>query len=186
MFIMVNSPTSKPQNATNTSRFPGFSCLRNRSRKAPSCRKYDPPDCFAFHDWFFAEYSLGSLFAKEGETSSYVETADDVGKNIFLFGRRFHPIDHVYKQHKGTDMGGRRFSGTAIVAARDGVVLRSGNGGGVTTFYGHMKPGVAQRGKKVRAGQPIGRMGSTGKSTGDYLHFEVRIHGKSMDPLKYY
>ncbi|MBN6188737.1 peptidoglycan DD-metalloendopeptidase family protein [Aneurinibacillus sp. BA2021] len=114
------------------------------------------------------------------------------------FGGRFHPIDHVYKQHKGTDIGGRRFSGTPIVAARDGVVVRSGNGGGygnfveidhgggVTTFYGHMKPGVIGRGKRVRAGQPIGRMGSTGKSTGDHLHFEVRIHGKAVDPLKYY
>lgn len=113
------------------------------------------------------------------------------------FGMRFHPIDKVWKPHKGMDIGGSRWKGTPIVAAADGVVVRAGNGGGygnfveidhgggVHTFYGHMLSGTVRQGTKVHAGQPVGRMGSTGKSTGAHLHFEMRVNGVQTNPKKY-
>ncbi|WP_052520302.1 M23 family metallopeptidase [Aneurinibacillus migulanus] len=91
------------------------------------------------------------------------------------------------KLHTGVDIGGRKWTGSTIIAARDGVIVRVyksttyGNtvfiqhDNGLQTRYAHMIDGsiVVSVGQKVKAGDPIGRMGSTGKVTGPHLHFEV-------------
>jgi len=111
------------------------------------------------------------------------------------FGWRVHPIFHTRKLHTGVDLASK--TGTPIYAAGDGVVEKaqweSGYGkyveikhvNGFETGYGHMsrisedmKPGV-----KVRQGQVIGYVGSTGNSTGPHLHFEIIINGSFVDPL---
>jgi murein DD-endopeptidase MepM/ murein hydrolase activator NlpD len=110
------------------------------------------------------------------------------------FGQRHHPILGYTRMHKGVDFGAPM--GTPIFAAGDGVVERSGwsNGygkfilirhnGTYETAYGHMSALIAKAGQRVKQGQVIGRVGMTGYATGPHLHFEVRIKGSQVNPIK--
>jgi murein DD-endopeptidase MepM/ murein hydrolase activator NlpD len=99
-------------------------------------------------------------------------------------------------RHTGIDIACS--AGTSILAADDGVVsrvqyIKTGyghnvmidHGGGVVTLYGHMTKILVEAGDTVKRGQEIGLEGSTGRSTGPHLHFEVRINGKIYNPLNY-
>jgi murein DD-endopeptidase MepM/ murein hydrolase activator NlpD len=112
------------------------------------------------------------------------------------FGRRFHPISRVYRQHQGVDYGAP--TGTSVSAIADGTVtMARWNGGygnfvqlrhsrGLGSCYGHLSrygAGV-KAGRSVRQGQTVGYVGTTGLSTGPHLHFEVRQGGKPVNPLK--
>ncbi|WP_058300394.1 murein hydrolase activator EnvC family protein [Gorillibacterium timonense] len=113
------------------------------------------------------------------------------------FGYRVDPIAGVRKLHKGVDIAAPR--GTKILAADDGVVLIAswvrgyGNcividhGDGVWTWYGHIMEGgiYVSEGDTVKRGQVIAGVGSTGDSTGNHLHFEVRINENPVNPLPY-
>ena len=111
------------------------------------------------------------------------------------FGPRVHPIYHDVRQHDGVDFGAS--SGTPIHAAADGVVVSSGPLGGygtatvidhgntLATVYGHQSATLVSAGQKVTKNQVIGRVGSTGMSTGPHLHFEVRKNGTPVDPMPY-
>jgi murein DD-endopeptidase MepM/ murein hydrolase activator NlpD len=113
------------------------------------------------------------------------------------FGYRIDPVRHVRKLHKGIDIPAPK--GTAIVAAESGTVLIAsavngyGNavvidhGGGLWTWYGHIREGgiQVQEGQVVKRGQKIAEVGSTGESTGNHLHFEVRKNQEAVDPLPY-
>jgi murein DD-endopeptidase MepM/ murein hydrolase activator NlpD len=112
------------------------------------------------------------------------------------FGRRFHPISRVYRQHQGIDYGAP--TGTPVSAIADGTVTMArwnggyGNfvqirhSGGLVSCYGHLSRygAGAKAGRSVRQGQTVGYVGSTGFSTGPHLHFEVRQGGKPVNPLK--
>lgn len=99
------------------------------------------------------------------------------------------------KSHDGLDIANS--TGTAVYAAESGKVISSGNssgygnlikvdhGGGLVTYYAHLKTRLASSGQKVERGQLIGYMGSTGRSTGPHLHFEVRVSNKPMNPTRY-
>ena len=112
------------------------------------------------------------------------------------FGMRIDPIYKTPRFHAGVDFSG--YMGAHIYATGDGVVSLSGwNGGygncvvvnhgyGYETLYGHMSSIKAKRGQKVKRGDVIGYMGTTGKSTGVHLHYEVHHKGKIMDPRNYY
>lgn len=111
------------------------------------------------------------------------------------FGYRIHPIFHTRKLHTGVDLAAP--SGTPIYASGDGVITyyrwQSGYGNkieiqhvnGYETGYGHLSRFVNGLGvgSKVRQGQLIGYVGSTGQSTGPHLHFEIKINGNFVDPL---
>jgi murein DD-endopeptidase MepM/ murein hydrolase activator NlpD len=119
------------------------------------------------------------------------------------FGYRIHPILGYKKLHTGIDIGGRAvgkdINGATIVAAADGKVIYAGyrggygntiiidHGNGVATLYAHQQSGSfkVSVGQQVDRGQPIGKVGSTGLSTGPHLHFEVRINGTPVDPMPY-
>ena len=113
-----------------------------------------------------------------------------------LFAGRVHPITGKYHHHTGIDIPAP--GGTPILAAKSGVVLTSergssyGNyvvishGGGQTTLYAHMSSRAVSEGQTVKQGQTIGYVGSTGSSTGNHLHLEVRINGTRKDPQAYF
>ena len=110
--------------------------------------------------------------------------------------RRFHPVLKKWKAHLGIDYAARR--GTPVVAAGSGRVKYAGRLGtygnlikirhddGYETRYAHLKSfrrGI-KRGKYVKKGQTIGYVGSTGRSTGPHLHFELRKQGRAINPLR--
>ncbi|MHB1455669.1 MAG: murein hydrolase activator EnvC family protein [Armatimonadota bacterium] len=109
------------------------------------------------------------------------------------YGMRFHPILKRYKMHTGVDIGAS--AGSTIRAAGNGLVIYSGwygaygntiiidHGGGMTTLYGHCSSLQARTGQMVTKGNAIARVGSTGWSTGNHCHFEVRRHGKPVSPF---
>lgn len=108
------------------------------------------------------------------------------------FGMRFHPILQFMKMHKGMDIGAPY--GSPIHAAADGIVTFAGrnagygnfvklsHGGGLASGYGHMSRIAVAPGTRVRQGQVIGYVGSTGLSTGPHLHYELWKNGTSVNP----
>jgi murein DD-endopeptidase MepM/ murein hydrolase activator NlpD len=110
------------------------------------------------------------------------------------FGQRIHPIDGTPDFHTGIDL--RAPEGAAIHAAMSGVVKSAGprggygnaveidHGGGVSTLYAHASSLSVKPGDVVTAGESLGEVGQTGKTTGPHLHFEVRAQGKAIDPKK--
>jgi len=108
---------------------------------------------------------------------------------------RYHPILHENLPHEGIDIAAPY--GTRIVAPADGRVIEVGwqdgyglmvvvdHGYGVETRYAHMSRTAAQVGQVVGRGDLLGYVGSTGLSTGPHLHYEVRVNGRPVDPLKY-
>lgn len=117
-----------------------------------------------------------------------------VGKISSSFGWRRDPVRGGRDFHTGLDIRAPR--GRAIVAAASGTVVYSGwmggygktivisHPGGMTTLYGHCSKLVARTGQKVQRGTHIAHVGSTGRSTGNHVHFEVRRGGSLVNPLK--
>lgn len=111
------------------------------------------------------------------------------------FGVRADPFRHSAAMHAGIDLSGP--IGTPIYATADGVVSKAGwgngygnmvqisHGAGMETRYGHMSRLLVASNTRVRRGQLIGLMGSTGRSTGSHLHYEVRIDGRAVNPVPY-
>ena len=108
--------------------------------------------------------------------------------------KRWHPILHRYRPHLGVDFGARR--GTPLLAVNDGKVIFSGrkggygnvvkikHRGGLVSLYAHQSRIRVKRGERVKKGQIIGYVGSTGRSTGPHLHFGLYKNGRAIDPLK--
>ena len=114
------------------------------------------------------------------------------------YGSRVYPIagtNIVTDFHLGIDIAAP--AGALIVSALDGVVVYAGwlgsygncvmikHGDEITTVYGHGQKVLTERGKLVKQGEPIMEVGSTGNSTGPHCHFEVRIDGRTTDPLQF-
>jgi len=163
---------------------------------------YDPlPDSLDVlqtrSEWI-AEQLTGVELALESQNRKFSSTpsiAPVVGLITDGYGRRKDPITGRQAFHRGLDLSGR--TGTPIIAPADGVVVyasRSGglgkmvrisHGFGYTTVYAHLNRILVEPGQDVRRGQQIGELGSTGRSTGPHLHYEVYVDGKSVNPLYY-
>lgn len=122
------------------------------------------------------------------------------------YGYRVHPITGEKKLHKGIDIAGSGIGGQSVLAAADGEVMRAeingsltsgygryvvinhGKSDGVlyTTHYAHLKSYVVSPGQTVKKGQVIAYVGSTGSSTGNHLHFEIRKDGTAVNPMNYF
>ncbi len=107
--------------------------------------------------------------------------------------RRYHPILKRYRPHLGTDFGAKR--GTPLLAVNDGTVIFAGylsgygkvvkikHSGGYESLYGHQSRIHATGGQRVKKGQIIGYVGSTGRSTGPHLHFGLMKNGRWVNPM---
>ena len=112
------------------------------------------------------------------------------------YGYRRDPIYGTTKFHAGLDFAAQM--GTPVFATADGVVTDAGRRGGYgncidishgynyTTRYGHLSQILVEPGKQVKRGELIGKVGSTGKSTGPHLHYEVRFKDEPQNPVNYY
>ena len=146
------------------------------------------------------ESEIQRLMAANGDSpaeapSKYIWPCPSSKKITSKYGYRIHPIQKVRKLHTGIDIGAKK--GAEIKASASGKVIMAkyyggyGNciiidhGGGMSTLYAHMSAYVAKEGDWVSQGQVIGKVGSTGNSTGPHLHFEVRVNGQTVDPQGY-
>jgi len=112
------------------------------------------------------------------------------------FGPRIDPVEGIDGFHTGVDIGASQ--GTPVHAAASGVVAHAGwagnyglavfiqHDGGMETIYAHLSGVAVRSGQVVQAGDVIGYVGSTGKSTGPHLHFEVRFHHQPVNPIDYF
>lgn len=111
------------------------------------------------------------------------------------YGMRNHPVIGGRRAHKGVDLAGP--TGTPIYATADGLVetaknfssyglyVRIEHGARLETRYAHMSRLAVAAGERVKKGDIIGYIGSTGRSTGPHLHYEVRIDGEAVNPIPY-
>ena len=147
---------------------------------------------FATEDGTIDYYNAKGQSARK----ALMKTPVDGARLSSRFGKRRHPVLGFTMMHRGTDFAAPR--GTPIMAAGDGVVERASRYGAYgkyirirhnstyKTAYAHLK-GYAKgvrSGQRVRQGQIIGYVGTTGRSTGPHLHYEVHRNGKKMNPLR--
>jgi septal ring factor EnvC (AmiA/AmiB activator) len=111
------------------------------------------------------------------------------------FGYRISPFTGLRQMHEGIDISNR--VGTLVIAPADGLVTNIGrewgfgkimvmsHGFGFTTRYGHLHRIEVKIGQKVKRGQKIAEIGNTGRSTGPHLHYEVKLNGVPVNPMKY-
>ena len=148
--------------------------------------------------YYFNEKGSEGHYDKNGKSvkKALMKTPINGARLSSAFGMRKHPIDGFNKMHRGTDFAAPM--GTPIMASGDGVVKKAGwcGGGGncvkirhnstYETVYAHMSKfarGI-KVGVRVKQGQTIGYVGSTGKSTGPHLHYEVIVNGKKVNSQK--
>lgn len=150
-----------------------------------------------------ADLGFSSLFTSlqrldgEPRSSAYIPSGRPVEKLVLTsnFGVRSDPFNGGARMHKGIDIPGP--IGTPIHATADGIVNRAGwasgygnlvqisHGNGMETRYGHMSKLLVAPNSYVHRGQVIGLMGSTGRSTGSHLHYEVRVEGAAINPIPF-
>ncbi len=118
------------------------------------------------------------------------------GELTSRYGYRRHPIYGTRRFHAGVDIGAG--GGASIRAATQGTVVHAGplgsygnivvidHGNGFSTAYAHQSKVAVRKGQRVRRSQLIGYVGSTGASTGPHLHYETRVNGEPVDPMRYY
>ena len=145
--------------------------------------------------YYFDSKNIKGHFDKSGKSSqkALMKTPINGARLSSPFGMRKHPIDGFNKMHRGTDFAAPL--GTPIMASGNGVIKKAGwcGGGGncvvikhnstYQTVYAHMSKFAAgiRSGVRVKQGQTIGFVGSTGKSTGPHLHYEVIVNGKKIN-----
>ena len=148
--------------------------------------------------YYFDKKNSKGHYDKNGKSvkKALMKTPINGARLSSAFGMRKHPIDGYNKMHKGTDFAAPM--GTPIMSSGDGVIIRArwcGGGGNCVkikhnstyeTIYAHMSkfgPGIRE-GVRIKQGQIIGYVGSTGKSTGPHLHYEVIENGKKINSQK--
>jgi murein DD-endopeptidase MepM/ murein hydrolase activator NlpD len=131
------------------------------------------------------------------QTVISIPSMQPVDKLLFTssFGVRSDPFRGTAAMHAGVDIPGT--IGTPIYATADGIISHAGrqggygnlvqinHGRGIETRYGHLSKILVADNARVRRGQMIGLMGSTGRSTGSHLHYEVRVDGKAVNPIPF-
>ncbi len=146
-------------------------------------------------DFTAVRYTDGRYYTPEGDSMRKAFLRAPVNFKYISSNftkRRFHPVQKRYKAHRGVDYAAS--TGTPVVAAGDGKVIKSGydrfnghhvfieHGGGITTKYIHFSKRKVKKGQRVRQGQLIGLVGQTGLAAGPHLHYEFLLNGVHRNP----
>jgi murein DD-endopeptidase MepM/ murein hydrolase activator NlpD len=159
-----------------------------------------PEDLPALHDRIGQiDGMLNAIQTKLGERVRWISSTPTIApvRGILTsgFGTRSDPMTHGPGLHQGVDIAAA--AGQPVYAAADGLVLLAATTGGygeaiylahgfgLSTRYGHLSEIDVRPGQRVHRGDLIGRVGSTGRSTGSHLHYEVRLDGNPVNPLAY-
>lgn len=146
-----------------------------------------------FKDLFLTWKKLATLQSAVSAIPAFMPVKDF--RYTSSYGVRYDPFNGGSAMHAGVDLAGAQ--GEPIYAAAAGVVLQAGRSGGygnlveldhgkgIDTRYGHLSAILVHPGDHITQGQLIGRMGSTGRSTGTHLHYEVRIDGQAVNPRRF-
>lgn len=142
---------------------------------------------------------VNKLSDSEKKLQTYIESFPTLwpanGRISSPFGYRSDPFNSSEKRHQGIDIAAPEednikasANGKVILSAYNGnygncIIINHNNG--ITTLYAHASSLIAKEGQTVKKGDVIAKVGSTGRSTGPHLHFEVRINGTPEDPIKY-
>lgn len=179
-----------------------FNALANDKRKAGSGGPYIPEDNSFLQDKEVSE-KVSRIFKAADDLEYYREVMSSVpiGKPVWSlwvsssYGRRTDPFKKTKAYHKGVDLAGR--TGNKIKVMAKGKVTRAGtasgygnlvevdHGNGFKTKYGHMHKIYVKKGQYVEAGDVLGEVGSTGRSTGPHLHYEILYKGHDVDPMPF-
>jgi len=152
-------------------------------------------ECFVYTKNPQGEFGCFGLKPKAGAGGGFASGMTTPVKGVLTsrFGPRHHPILKKVIVHSGVDWAAP--TGTPVYAAFDGKVAYAGSGGGygnllkiahaggMETRYAHLTKFATKQGASVRAGELVGYVGTTGRSTGPHLHFELRIGGQAVDPF---
>ncbi len=149
--------------------------------------------------------SLIDLFSKAKSQQALLSHKPSIrpispGTHIWLtssFGYRYDPFNKARRMHSGIDLAGRK--GIKIYASGDGIVkiaelsrhgygneIAINHGFGYESIYAHLNKILVSKGDTITRGQLIGELGSTGRSTGPHLHYEIRFHNKAVNPMYYF
>lgn len=163
----------------------------------------DPKFRDAFAQWVQLDKNGSSDPVERTTTTNYARTVVAVPSGMPLnnsrltssYGMRNHPVLRQRRAHKGVDLAAP--TGTPIYATADGVVSRANwfssyglyisidHGGDLETRFAHLSRLAVASGERVKKGDLIGYVGSTGRSTGPHLHYEVRVNGVAVNPIPY-
>jgi murein DD-endopeptidase MepM/ murein hydrolase activator NlpD len=138
----------------------------------------------------------------QDDTDNYLDSIENlpIGKPVPTtitspFGARKDPLNRKNAFHEGVDFDGNK--GDLVFSTGYGTVKRScyskdygeyiiiAHGNGFETLFAHLSKRLVKKGTQIKNGDKIGRIGSTGRSTGSHLHYEIRYKGKPVDPMKY-
>jgi murein DD-endopeptidase MepM/ murein hydrolase activator NlpD len=182
IFVRVDEGDTILKYATNYKVAPDFIMEVNRlnsNQLVPGQKLFLPGVRFQHME---RAYALGEAFAKPVR-----------GRLTSRFGFRIDPFTRRKGYHTGIDIAAPR--GTPVHAAQGGRVIFAGpkygygnaviidHRFGYSTLYGHLDSWSVRRGQRVRSGQVVGRVGSTGRSTGPHVHFEIWLRNRKIDPL---
>ena len=145
--------------------------------------------------WFKDGQGKGAYYGLDGQSKrrAFLSSPMEFSRVTSGFAMRMHPIQNVWKQHKGVDYGAP--TGTPIRSVGDGVVEFAGRQNGYgnvveirhsnqrSTLYAHLSRIDVRQGQRVEQGARIGAVGATGWATGPHLHFEVKVGGQQQDPM---
>ena len=176
----------------------------NANNKKQKGRAYNIPN----NNKFLKEKKVGDKVSKLYKTVDDVAYYREVMSSVPIgrpawntkissyYGSRRDPMKRRKSYHKGVDLSGR--TGNKILSPAKGKVLHAGynkggygnvieidHGNGFVTRYAHLKKSYVKRGQRLDIGQTIGELGSTGRSTGPHLHYEILYRGRDVDPLPF-
>ncbi|HET9820456.1 MAG TPA: peptidoglycan DD-metalloendopeptidase family protein [Burkholderiaceae bacterium] len=146
--------------------------------------------------WYRGPDGRGGYFDPSGESKkrAFLASPMEFSRMTSGFAMRFHPILQSWRRHLGVDYAAP--TGTPVRSVGDGTVESAGwqngygnvvqirHGGDRTTLYAHLSRIDVKKGQRVEQGQRVGAVGATGWATGPHLHFEFRVRGQHVDPLR--